>query len=199
MSEIVPLGETPAGEGDDNERISTTLKDIGSRLPAYAQLSQGLVAAGLMSANQQSDVLGPLGYGPLARVSRFVPLLNQVTRILTLVGAIRFALTQLEPEVADQHLASVGLSREQVEADFENARGLVARAATSGSEHAARAYEVGKEQAARAVEAGGPMASKALEEGARAAGKLTGKGIKAFRRWQAKSSARRDEGSGQGP
>ena len=207
MSEIVPQSQPPPEEEDNepgDERalveytgeaeiagVGDTLRDVGSRLPAYARLSQGLVAAGLLSANQQADILGPLGYGPLARVARFVPLLNQLTRLLSLVGAIRFALTQLDPELAEEHLARAGLSRAQVEADFQATRGLAERIAASGSQQAAHAYELGKEQAARLVEASGPIASKALEDGARAAGKLTGKGLRAWRNWQAKSNERK--------
>ena len=207
MSEIVPQSQPPPEEEDNepgDERalveytgeaeiagVGDTLRDVGSRLPAYARLSQGLVAAGLLSANQQADILGPLGYGPLARVARFVPLLNQLTRLLSLVGAIRFALTQLDPELAEEHLARAGLSRAQVEADFQATRGLAERIAASGSQQAAHAFEVGKEQAARLAEASGPIASKALEDGARAAGKLTGKGLRAWRNWQAKSNERK--------
>ncbi|HET7034480.1 MAG TPA: hypothetical protein VFI42_02255 [Thermomicrobiaceae bacterium] len=215
MNEIAPLNQPPAEDNDNTDSdassddagalvpfageteieaagIGETLRDVGSRLPAYARLSQGLVAAGFLSANQQADILGPLGYGPLARVARFVPLLNQLTRVLSLVGAIRFALTQLDPEVAEEHLAHVGLTRAQVEADFQATRGLAERIAASGSQQAAHAFEAGKEQVARLAEAGGPVASKALEDGARAAGKLTGKGLRAFRQWQAKSNQHKD-------
>jgi hypothetical protein len=158
-------------------RIGDTIKDLGQRVPSYAKLSFNLVSAGKMSAAQQSQILGPFGYGPAAKVSRFLPLLNQLTRSLSMVGTIRYVLTQMDVETANEHLASVGLSREQVEADFEVTRDL-----------AKHAKEVGGREAARALEVGGREASKALTSGARVAGRLTGKGIRSFRNWQAKST-----------
>jgi hypothetical protein len=177
--------------------LRETLKDVGSRLPNYARFSQGLVAAGLMSANGQAQLLGPLGAGPLAQVSRFVPLLNQATRVLQLVGAVHFALTQLEPQVAEQHLVNAGLTRAQVEADFQATKGLASRAASSGSEQASKALEVGvelgsraldvaQERVARAVEVGAPVVNEKLHQGAKRAGRLAGLGVRALRDWQNK-------------
>ena len=158
-------------------RIGDTIKDLGQRVPSYAKLSYNLVLAGKMTGAQQSQILGPLGYGPASKISRFVPLLNQLTRILSMVGTIRFVLTQMDVETANEHLASVGLSREQVEADFEVTRDL-----------AKHAKDVGSREAARALEVGGREASKALTSGARVAGRLTGKGIRSFRNWQVRTT-----------
>lgn len=169
-------------------RIGDTIKDLGQRVPSYAKLSYNLVSAGKMSGAQQSQILGPLGYGPASKISRFVPILNQLTRILSMVGTIRFVLTQMDVETANEHLASVGLSREQVEADFEVTRDLAKHAKDVGSREATRALEVGSREASRALEVGGREASKALTSGARVAGRLTGKGIRSFRNWQARSA-----------
>jgi hypothetical protein len=158
-------------------RIGDTIKDLGQRVPSYAKLSYNLVSAGKMSAAQQSQILGPFGSGPAAKVSRFVPLLNQLMRILSMVGTIRFVLTQMDVETANEHLASVGLSREQVESDFDVTRDL-----------AKHAREVGSREASRALEVGGREASKALTGGARVAGRLTGKGLRSFRNWQARTT-----------
>lgn len=157
--------------------IGDAIKDIGQRVPSYAKLSYNLVSAGKMTAAQQSQILGPFGSGPASKISRFVPILNQLTRILTMVGTIRFVLTQMDAETANEHLASVGLSREQVEADFEVTRDLAKHAKVVGSREASRAFEVG-----------GREASKALTSGARVAGRLTGKGIRSFRNWQARTA-----------
>jgi hypothetical protein len=151
------------------ENLGDTLKDIGQRLPNYARLSYNLVSAGKMTSAQQSQLLGPLGYGPASKITRFVPLLNQITRILSMIGTIRFVLTQMDAETANEHLASVGLSRGQVERDFAVTRDL----------------------AKRAKEVGGREASRAIESGARVAGKLTGKGIRSFRNWQARTAESR--------
>ena len=154
------------------ENLGDTLKDIGQRLPSYAKLSYNLVSAGKMTSAQQSQLLGPLGYGPASKITRFVPLLNQITRILSMIGTIRFVLTQMDADTANEHLASVGLSRDQVERDFAVTRDL----------------------AKRAKDVGGREASRAIENGARVAGKLTGKGIRSFRNWQARTAESRSTG-----
>lgn len=151
-------------EQPGDESIREILNDISSRLPNYGQLSARLVSEGYMSANQQSQLLGPLGPAalPLTRLTRFIPGIGLVTRVLALVGAVRFALTQMQPETAAEHLAAVGLTRDQVEADFLVTKSLVRRAGTVGSREAARI----------------------AEEGARVAGKLAARGRQALRAWQ---------------
>jgi len=166
-------------ESDENQDgVLATLKDVGERVPNYARLSVNLVSAGKMSGAQQSQILGPLGYGPASRFTRFVPLLNQISRILSMIGTIRFVLTQMDAETANAHLEAVGLSREQVERDFQTTRDL-----------AKRAGEVGSREASKAMETG----TRALEGGARVAGRLTGKGIRSFRNWQARSAERTND------
>ena len=170
MSETdLPATINPSEPETRIENIGDTLKDIGQRLPSYAKLSYNLVSAGQMTSAQQSQLLGPLGYGPASKLTRFVPILNQITRILSMVGTIRFVLTQMDTETANEHLASVGLSREQVERDFAVTRDL----------------------AKRAQEVGGREASRAIENGGRIAGRLTGKGIRSFRNWQARTAESR--------
>lgn len=155
-------------EDANQDGVLATLKDVGDRLPSYAQLSVNLVAAGKMSGAQQSQILGPLGYGPASRFTRLVPLLNQISRLLSMIGTIRFVLTQMDHDAANAQLASVGLSREQVEHDFHVTRDLAKRFGQTGTREA----------------------SRALETGARMAGRLTGKGIRSFRSWQARSAAK---------
>ena len=180
------------------ENLGDTLKDIGQRIPSYAKLSYNLVSAGKMTAAQQSQLLGPLGYGPASKISRFVPLLNQITRILSMIGTIRFVLTQMDADTANEHLASVGLSRDQVERDFAVTRDLAKRAKDVGGREASRALEVGSREVSRALDVGGREASRAIENGGRIAGRLTGKGIRSFRNWQARTAENRSNDDSDG-
>ncbi|HEX3724527.1 MAG TPA: hypothetical protein VHV31_17185 [Nitrolancea sp.] len=166
--------------GGEIENLGDTLKDIGQRLPNYAKLSYNLVSAGKMTSAEQNQLLGPLGYGPASKIARFVPLLNQLMRVLSMIGTIRYVLTQMDFETANEHLASVGLSREQVERDFTVTRDLAARAKDTGSREASRALATVDKEGARAIESGG-----------RIAGRLTGKGIRSFRNWQARAAENR--------
>ncbi len=177
--QLLPENQLAKANQEDGapDGVIATLKDVGERLPAYAQLSVNLVSAGKMSASQQSQILGPLGYGPASRFTRFIPLLNQMSRILAMIGTIRFVLTQMDRDAANVHLESVGLSRDQVEHDFQVTRDL-----------AKRATETGTREASRVIETGSREASRAIESGARIAGRLTGKGIRSFRSWQARNA-----------
>ena len=114
-NEIQPVEQQPL---ENQETTLATLKDVGERLPSYAKLSFNLVSAGKMSAAQQSQILGPLGYGPASRFTRFVPLLNQISRILSMVGTIRFVLTQMDAEAANELLESVGAQSRAGRAGF---------------------------------------------------------------------------------
>ncbi len=169
-------------ENASQDSVLAILRDVGDRLPSYAKLSVNLVSAGKMSGAQQSQILGPLGYGAASRFTRFVPLLNQISRVLSMIGTIRFVLTQMDVETANTYLESVGLSREQVEQDFRMTRDLAKRAGETGTREASRALEIGTREAGRA-----------FENGARIAGRLTGKGIRSFRNWQARSTDQPDQ------
>lgn len=152
-----------------------TLSDILTRVPKYVQFSYRLVANGRMSASQQRNLLGASGLGamPLRLVPGLGPLLFQATRILSLIGAIRYTLSQMQPGEAERQLAEVGLTREQVEADYQATTAL----------------------AKRAKELGTKEAGQILEGGARTAGRLAGRGVRAFRGWQARNTS----GPGDGP
>ena len=180
-------------ENSSPESVLVILRDVGERLPSYAKLSVNLVSAGKMSGAQQSQILGPLGYGAASRFTRFVPLLNQISRVLSMIGTIRFVLTQMDVETANTYLESVGLSREQVEQDFRMTRDLAKRAGETGTREAGRALEIGTREASRALDIGTREAGRAFENGARIAGRLTGKGIRSFRNWQARSTDQSDQ------
>lgn len=155
----------------DQQSLRELFGDIAGRLPAYGQLSARLVNEGRMSAGQQGQLPGPLGAAggvPMARIARLVPGIGAAARMLTIIGGVRYALTQMQPDQADLHLAAVGLTREQVDADFQTARTLSKQLRESGSREVTRI----------------------AEEGARVAGRLAGKGLRAWRKRQAQSADR---------
>ncbi len=140
------------------------LSGLAQRLPRYAELSARLVAEGRLSAGQQAPLLGGLRGVPVAgRLIGLVPFLGQLTTLLGTLGAIRYALEQMQAEAADAHLAAVGLSRAEVEADVRQVGALVQRV--------------------KAVDA--EAASELMRSGARKAGRLVGRGLRAFRAAQA--------------
>ena len=71
--------QLPVPDNDEEnaapDGVLATLKDVGERLPSYAQLSVNLVSAGKMSSSQQSQILGPLGYGGGQRMIVYPPMI----------------------------------------------------------------------------------------------------------------------------
>jgi hypothetical protein len=162
------------------QNLRSTLSDIGTRLPQYGRLSARLISDGRMSARKTDPLTGLLAAGglPLSRLTRMVPMFGYAQQALMAVGAIRFALQEMHPDKADEHLREVGLTRQQVEADFQMISGLTSRFASDG----ARA-------ASHLVDDGPRAASHLMDDGARKAGRLAGKGFRAFRRWQSTRSS----------
>jgi hypothetical protein len=153
-----PNMNEPVNEPNVREAIS----DISSRLSNYSQLSASLVQEGWMAAPKQSPLMDVLGVGGFYKVARWVPLLRQVNQVLITIGAIRFALNEMQPEKANRHLANAGLTREQVEADFRTISMITQRYTTDGAK----------------------VAGDLANQGIQSAGRAAGKGYKAFRRWR---------------
>lgn len=142
--------------------LRATLSDISSRLPQYGKLSASLVQEGWMAAPKQTPLMGVLGAGGFYKVARWVPLLRQVNQVMITIGAVRFALNEMQPEKADRHLQNAGLTRQQVEADFHTISNITRRYTTDGAK----------------------VAGEMAEQGIRQAGRAAGKGYRAFRRWR---------------
>lgn len=138
------------------------IRDISTRFRQYGQLSASLVRDGWMSASGHSPLADALGAGAFGRLTRSVPVLRRLDRALASIGAIRAALNEMQAENAERHLQAAGLSREQVEADFQTISALTRRYTRDGAQNA----------------------RKLAHEGIRRAGRATGKGLRAFRRWR---------------
>lgn len=147
--------------------VREAISDISSRLGNYGQLSASLVQEGWMGAPKRSPLTDVLGVGGFYKVARWVPLLRQINNVMITIGAVRFALNEMQPEKADRHLANAGLTREQVEADFHTISTITQRYTTDSTK------------------AAGEMANQGIQS----AGRAAGKGFKAFKKW------RRDRGT----
>lgn len=147
---------------EDEDSLGEAIRDISGRVPRYAKLSASLARDGALSENSRSPLTNVLGEGGFGRLAGWVPQLRQLDRTLTSIGAIRHALGEMQSERADAHLDEAGLTREQIERDYETLTSIGRRL----SEDSAR------------------NARNLLHGGAHHAGKLTGKGLRALRRWQ---------------
>lgn len=144
--------------------LTETIRDVSSRVPRYAKLSASLTREGAMSAAGHSPLTRVLGEGGVGRLARWAPQLRQLDRTLTSIGTIRYALDEMQSDRAEAHLEAAGLTREQIERDYDTLTSLGRRLSeeTAGN------------------------ARKLLHGGAHHAGKLTGRGLRAFRRWKAR-------------
>ena len=148
--------------GNPDPGIREAISDISSRLSNYGQLSASLVQEGWMGAPKRSPLTDVLGVGGFYKVARWVPLLRQINNVMITIGAVRFALNEMQPENADRHLANAGLTREQVEADFHTISSITQRYTTDSTK------------------AAGEMANQGIQS----AGRAAGKGFKAFNKWR---------------
>lgn len=146
----------------DEDGLAAAIRDISSRVPRYAKLSASLAREGGVSAQSRSPLSQVLGQGGFGKLARFVPQLRQLDRALMSIGAIRYALNEMQSDHAERHLELAGLSREQIERDYATLTSIGRRL----SDDAAR------------------NARTLLHGGAHHAGRLTGKGLRAFRRWK---------------
>ncbi|MDI3341757.1 MAG: hypothetical protein QJR03_14625 [Sphaerobacter sp.] len=159
--------EAPAAEPE--ESIRATLAAIARRLPAYAQLAARLAADTRLASSQRTSLAGLAGRGaPLGLLPGIGPLLVQADRLLRGVQAIHVVLQQVQPEVADEHLHAVGLSRAQVEADLRDITRITRHLGQVGADRL----------------------DELSVQGARAAARLVGKGLRAWRSYQARTGNR---------
>ncbi len=111
------------------------LTGIVVRLPRYGQLAARLIADGRISARQKAPLIGSLGYGlsPIDLIPGIIPIIGQLDDLLVVLGTLRYVLQQMEPEVADRHLAAAGLTRAQLDADFRDSALVAGRLAAAGA------------------------------------------------------------------
>lgn len=146
----------------DDDRVADAIRDLSSRVPQYAKLSASLARDGAMRAHSQSPLTKVLGNGGFVQLARWVPQLRQLDHTLMSIGAIRYALDEMQSERAEEHMQAAGLTRAQIERDYLTMSTLGRRLSADAARNARRL----------------------LHGGAHHAGRLTGKGLRAFRRWK---------------
>lgn len=150
---------------DEDDSLGETIRDLSGRVPAYAKLTASLTREGVMSEHSRSPLTSVLGEGGFGRLARWVPQLRRLDRTLTSIGAIRHALDEMQSDRAEQHLDAAGLTRAQIERDYETLTSIGRRLSDDSARNA----------------------RSLLHGGARQAGRLTGKGLRALRRWKQRS------------
>src|SRR5690606_5790157 len=102
----------------DDESLAGAVRDLASRVPAYAKLSASLMREGAMTARSRSPLTQVLGEGGFGRVARWVTQLRRLDQTLMSIGASRSARDEMHGERDEKHLQPAGLPREQIERDY---------------------------------------------------------------------------------
>lgn len=168
---LEPASESESSESTQDPReagLREMLSQLMEHAPAYAQLASSLAADTRIASSQRTPLSGLFLAGTRTPAARLLPgvfpLLVTAERLIRGFNTINTVLQQAQPEVADEHLAAVGLTREQVAADMQLATELTRRVTEIGATHA----------------------STAASHGARVAGRLVGKGLRAWRSYQSR-------------
>lgn len=178
------MSEVEQGLAVPDERSAREiLTDIAQRLPRYAQLAARLAQDTRLASNQRAPLSGLLGSSfPVAKfLPGVLPMIGRVHGLIGMVSTVSFALSQLEPEVAEQHLLAVGLSRAQVEADLRDTKMLAGKVA------APIAGQASELLAGPAAQQASRLVDNLRQDGVRRAGRLVGRGLRAVRQRTAQS------------
>jgi uncharacterized membrane protein YkvA (DUF1232 family) len=102
------------------DALTAAVKDLIVRLPAYARLYWRLLRGGGLSPAQRALAIGSLVYmvSPIDLVPGFIPVAGQMDDIAVALLGLRALLGGMPPAAAEGHLAAVGLSRAQLDADL---------------------------------------------------------------------------------
>lgn len=147
---------------ESNPPLGEAIRDISGRFPRYARLAASLAKEGAVSAAGRSPLDQALGGGGFAKLTWLVPPLRRLDQALRSIGAVRSALDEMHSERAERHLEAAGLTREQIERDFQQMSTITRRVRDEGA------------RTARVL----------MHKGATEAGRATGKGLRALRRWR---------------
>jgi uncharacterized membrane protein YkvA (DUF1232 family) len=101
-----------------------TLAGTVARMPRYLKLSSALLRDPSIPAVRKTALIGGLGYAvlPFDLLPGIIPIVGQLDDLAAVLLGIRFALAGCSPEVAQEHLAQVGLSETAIEADVQTVR-----------------------------------------------------------------------------
>ena len=140
VGEVIP----PNGNGPrelDDRKVLTAFARLAMRLPRYVRLGWLLVNDPTVSGRGKAALGGGLAYAisPIDPVPGFIPVLGQLDDMAVLLLAVRTALRSAPTEVADRHLAEVGLSWDILDRDLLTIRATAIWVVRRGGKLAAQA------------------------------------------------------------
>jgi uncharacterized membrane protein YkvA (DUF1232 family) len=97
------------------------LGGTAARLPRYLKLAHGLVRDPSIPAARKGALVGGISYAvlPFDLLPGIIPIIGQLDDLAALLLGIRIALGGCSPEMAQTHLARVGLAETALDADLQ--------------------------------------------------------------------------------
>ena len=109
-----------APEASDASELTPAVRALMTRLPAYGRLYWRLLRQGGLSRGQRAVALGALAYtvSPIDLVPGIIPVIGQMDDLAVALLGLRRLLGNMPPAAAEAHLAAVGLTMAQLDADL---------------------------------------------------------------------------------
>ena len=109
---------------DDTPDLAEAVRALMARLPTYGRLYWRLLREGGLSRRQQVLALGALAYtiSPIDLVPGIIPVIGQMDDLAVALLGLRRLLGDMPPAAAEAHLAAVGLTMAQLDADLATLR-----------------------------------------------------------------------------
>lgn len=173
------------------------MKQVLTRLPAYGRLAWALWRDRRLAAGDRAVLLLAVAYSvsPVDLIPGFLPVAGQVDDLLVLLSGIRRALRHLPPAARNEHLRTVGVTLDDLDADHRRVQAAIAalagRTARLGGRLALAGLRLGRRAALFGLRTGGRIARAGLRAVARAVPRGAAGG------WRPRSSAHSPEHGGE--
>lgn len=121
-----PAPASTAGSGEQSEELQRFWAAV-KRLPAYVRLTAAMVRDPAVpnAAKAMLGAGGAYAISPVDLVPGVIPVAGQLDDLYVLLTAIRQAVKRTPDDVADRHLATTGIRREDIDGDLKAVRDLV--------------------------------------------------------------------------
>jgi uncharacterized membrane protein YkvA (DUF1232 family) len=152
---IPPTRRRGAARDLDGRKILARFVGVVARAPRYLRLGWLLLQDPTVSGRGKAALGGGLAYAisPIDLVPGFIPVLGQLDDLAILLLAVHIALRSCPSQVAEGHLATVGLTWDTLERDLVTIRATTIWVARRGGALAARAGMAMLGQAGRRLRA----------------------------------------------
>ena len=162
----------------DGRKVTVRFLGVVTRVPRYMRLGWLLLREPRIPTRGKAALAGALGYAisPIDPLPGFIPIIGQLDDLAILLLGLRSSLASAPPEVADEHLASTGVTFEILDRDLTTVRATAVWLAQRGGALAARAakaalggalerlhHAMSGARATRVADADGDDAAGALE------------------------------------